>query len=89
LQVDQRRSSMTAEKVVSLAEYRQDTQQMHIDDISAQAFLFLQEQAQELNIPMRKLLKDHLLGIACVVKAVEGIDEAKNWLATTSDEISR
>jgi hypothetical protein len=80
---------MTAEKVVSLAEYRQDTQQMHIDDISAQAFLFLQEQAQELNIPMRKLLKDHLLGIACVVKAVEGIDEAKNWLATTSDEISR
>jgi hypothetical protein len=50
--------------------------------------LFLQEQAQELNIPMRKLLKDHLLGIACVVKAVEGIDEAKNWLATISDEIS-
>ncbi|MFQ3199649.1 MAG: hypothetical protein ACI9SK_000356 [Zhongshania sp.] len=79
---------MTAEKVVSLAEYRQDTQQMHIDDISAQAFLFLQEQAQELNIPMRKLLKDHLLGIACVVKAVEGVDEAKNWLATISDEIS-
>jgi hypothetical protein len=79
---------MTAEKVVSLAEYRQDTQQVQIDDISAQAFLFLQEQAQELNIPMRKLLKDHLLGIACVVKAVEGIDEAKNWLATISDEIS-
>jgi hypothetical protein len=79
---------MTAEKVVSLAEYRQDTQQVQIDDISAQAFLFLQEQAQEFNIPMRKLLKDHLLGIACVVKAVEGIDEAKNWLATISDEIS-
>ncbi|WP_295874288.1 hypothetical protein [uncultured Zhongshania sp.] len=79
---------MTAQKVVSLSEYRQDTQQMHIDDISAQAFLFLQEQAQELDLPMRKLLKEHLLGIACVVKAVEGVDEAQNWLALISDEIS-
>ncbi|MEX1664749.1 hypothetical protein [Zhongshania arctica] len=79
---------MTAQKVVSLSEYRQDTQQMHIDDISAQAFLFLQEQAQELDLPMRKLLKEHLLGIACVVKAVEGLDEAQNWLAVISDEIS-
>ncbi|MBQ0796841.1 hypothetical protein [Zhongshania sp.] len=79
---------MTAQKVVSLSEYRQDTQQMHIDDVSAQAFLFLQEQAQELDLPMRKLLKEHLLGIACVVKAVEGIDEAQNWLALISDEIS-
>jgi hypothetical protein len=79
---------MTAQKVVSLSEYRQDTQQMHIDDVSAQAFLFLQEQAQELDLTMRKLLKEHLLGIACVVKAVEGIDEAQNWLALISDEIS-
>ena len=37
---------------------------------------------------MRKLLKEHLLGIACVVKAVEGVDEAQNWLALISDEIS-
>ena len=73
---------MTAQKIVSLSEYRQDTQQMHIDDVSAQAFLFLQEQAQELDLPMRKLLKEHLLGIACVVKAVEGLDEAQNWLAS-------
>ncbi|CAA0081722.1 Uncharacterised protein [Zhongshania aliphaticivorans] len=79
---------MTAQKIVSLSEYRQDTQQMHIDDISAQAFLFLQEQAQELDLPMRKLLKEHLLGIACVVKAVEGLDEAQNWLAVISDEIT-
>ncbi|MFT6551281.1 MAG: hypothetical protein ACJA1I_001320 [Zhongshania marina] len=79
---------MTAQKVVSLSEYRQDTQQMHIDDVSAQAFLFLQEQAQELDLPMRKLLKEHLLGIACVVKAVEGLDEAQNWLALISDEIN-
>jgi len=80
---------MAAQKVVRLAEYRQNTQQMHIDDISAQAFLFLQEQAQELDLPMRTLLKEHLLGIACVVKAVEGIDEAQNWLAMISDEISQ
>ncbi|WP_373081125.1 hypothetical protein [Zhongshania sp.] len=79
---------MAAPKVVRLAEYRQNTQQMHIDDISAQAFLFLQEQAQEHDLPMRALLREHLLGLACVVKAVEGLDEAQNWLAMISDEIN-
>jgi hypothetical protein len=80
---------MAVQKVVRLAEYRQNTQQMHIDDISAQAFLFLQEQAHEHNISMRTLLKEHLLGIACVVKAVEGLDEAQNWLALISDDLSQ
>ena len=79
---------MAASKVVRLAEYRKNTQQMHIDDISAQAFLFLQEQALEHELPMRALLKEHLLGLACVVKAVEGLDEAQNWLAMISDEIN-
>jgi hypothetical protein len=79
---------MAAPKVVRLAEYRQNTQQMHIDDISAHAFLFLQEQAQEHDLPMRVLLREHLLGLACVVKAVEGLDEAQNWLALISDEIN-
>ena len=36
---------------------------------------------------MRKLLMEHLLGIACVVKAVEGHDEAQNWLALISAEL--
>ncbi|MDX1506454.1 MAG: hypothetical protein R3221_12100 [Spongiibacter sp.] len=78
---------MVMSKVVSLVDYRQDSQQMQIDDISAQAFLFLQEQANENNLPMRKLLMEHLLGIASVVKAVEGLEEAQTWLATISDEI--
>lgn len=79
---------MAVSKVVTLADYRQDAMQMHIDDISAQAFLFLQEQAQEHNLPMRKLLMEHLLGIASVVKAVEGVDEAKHWLSQISSELS-
>lgn len=78
---------MAMSKVVTLSEYRENTQQMQIDDISAQAFLFLQEQASENNVPMRKLLMEHLLGIACVVKAVEGNDEAQNWLALISAEL--
>ncbi len=80
---------MAISNVVALAEYRQDSQQMLIDDISAQAFLFLQEQAQEHKLSMRKLLMEHLLGIACVVKAVEGPKEARNWLLKVSDEITQ
>ena len=33
---------MAASKIVALSDYREDNEQMHIDDISAQAFLFLQ-----------------------------------------------
>ena len=78
---------MAISNVVTLAEYRQDTEQMMIDDISAQAFLFLQEQAQEHKLSMRKLLMEHLLGLACVVKAVEGPEEARSLLLKISDEI--
>lgn len=80
---------MAISNVVALAEYRQESQQMLIDDISAQAFLFLQEQAQEHKLSMRKLLMEHLLGIACVVKAVEGPEEARNWLLKVSDQITQ
>ena len=78
---------MAASKIVALSDYREDNEQMHIDDISAQAFLFLQEQAQEHNLPMRKLLLEHLLGIASVVKAVEGLYEAQHWLSEISKEL--
>jgi hypothetical protein len=80
---------MAVQKVVRLAEYRQNMQQIHIDGISAQAFQFLQEQAHKHNISMRILLKEHLLSIACTVKTVEGINEAQNWLASISDDLSQ
>lgn len=79
---------MANSNIISLADYREDNEQMQIDDISAQAFLFLQEQAQEHNLSMRKLLLEHLTGIASVVKAVEGLDEAQNWLANISAELN-
>jgi hypothetical protein len=79
---------MANTNIVALDDYRENTEQMHIDDISAQAFLFLQEQAQEHNLPMRKLLLEHLLGVASVVKAVEGLDEAQNWLAYIGAELN-
>ncbi|AKH70741.1 hypothetical protein IMCC21906_03101 [Spongiibacter sp. IMCC21906] len=80
---------MAISNVVTLNEYRQESEQVIIDDISAQAFLFLQEQAQENKLSMRKLLMEHLLGLACVVKAVEGPEEARNWLNKISSEITR
>lgn len=80
---------MAISNVVTLAEYRQDNEQMIIDDISAQAFLFLQEQAQEHKLSMRKLLMEHLLGLACVVKAVEGPEEARNWMQKICGEVTK
>ena len=63
--------------VVLLHTYKEERQNEIIDDLSAQAFLFLRDQAAELDLPVKKVLAEHLLGIACVMKSVEGDEEAK------------
>ena len=76
------------ENVVSLKQYQKATQQALLDDISAQAFVFLREQAQEHGIPMKSVLLEHLLGIALVVKAVEGHEESARILRELAEQIT-
>ncbi len=76
------------DKVIDIRQYRDASQQAIIDDISAQAFLFLRSEAESHNLPMKSVLLEHLLGIALVIKAVEGTDEARDILADISEQLS-
>ena len=73
--------------VVSLKQHQTAIQQAALDDISAQAFMFLREQAQENKLPMRDVLMEHLLGIALVIKAVEGQEESARVLNEIAQQI--
>lgn len=74
--------------VVSLKNFQSASRQATLDDISAQAFMFLREQAQENKLPMRDVLLEHLLGIALVIKAVEGQDESARVLREIAQQIN-
>ena len=74
--------------VVSLNKFQAASRQAALDDISAQAFMFLREQAQENKLPMRDVLLEHLLGIALVIKAVEGQEESARVLREIAQQVS-
>lgn len=78
---------MSADNVIDIRHYRDTSQQALIDDISAQAFLFLRSEAEENNLPMKSVLMEHLLGLALVIKAVEGTEEAQGILANVSEQL--
>lgn len=74
--------------VVYLERVRAESQQELIDDISARAFLFLRDEALANGVPMQSVIAEHLLGVALVVRAVEGTDAAQNLLDIVSDRIA-
>lgn len=77
----------TQGNVVNLKNYQQASQQAVLDDISAQAFMFLRDEAQSNNVPMKAVLLEHLLGLALVIKAVEGADESARILNDIAQQI--
>ncbi len=78
----------TSSNVVSLDSYRAESQQELIDDISARAFLFLRDEALANGVPMQSVIAEHLLGVALVVRAVEGTDAARDLLDLVSERIA-
>ena len=79
----------SASNVIDLAQYRSVTQRETIDDISARAFLFLRDEAADLNVPMPAVIAEHLLGIALVVEAVEGTAAAQGLLAAVAEKLGK
>lgn len=77
----------SASNVIDLANFRSSTQREIIDDISARAFLFLRDEAEDHNVPMPSVIAEHLLGIALVVEAVEGTAAAKGLLAAIAEKL--
>lgn len=73
--------------VIYLERYRAESQQELIDDISARAFLFLRDEAQANGVAMQSVIAEHLLGVALVVRAVEGTDAATQLLSLVSERL--
>ncbi len=76
-----------SKNVVDLGRYRDNSRQELIDEISARAFLMLRQSAENENLPIKDVLVDHLLGIAVVIQAVEGKEEALRCLQSIADKI--
>ncbi len=77
----------STDNVVDLKNFRHASNQELIDDIGARAFLFLRDAAEEMEIPMKDVIVEHMMGLALVMSAVEGEDETLNVLKNISLQI--
>jgi hypothetical protein len=66
----------STDNVVQLDSFKRENQQEVIDDIGAKAFLFLRDAAEEMGVPVKEVITEHMLGLALVMSAVEGKEEA-------------
>lgn len=70
----------TADNVTHIKGYRLSDRQQIIDDIGARAFLFLHDSAEEMGVPMREVVVEHMLGLALVMSSIEGEDQTRDLL---------
>jgi hypothetical protein len=76
------------DNVVKLETFKQASSQELIDDIGARAFMFLRDEAECNNVPVKEVIIEHLLGIALVIEAVDGAEEAQSVLSAISQQLS-
>jgi hypothetical protein len=77
----------SASNVISFHTAKQTTEQELIDDIGARAFMFVRDEAAAQNLPIGRVIMEHMLGMAMVVEAVEGTEKAQELLAIISDKL--
>ncbi len=77
----------TANNIIDFEGFKRDSQQEMIDDIGARAFLFLRDEAEQANIPIKSVIVEHILGLCMVMGAVEGSDEAQRVLANIGEQL--
>lgn len=58
-----------------------------IDDIGAKAFLFMRDASEEVGVPIKDVIVEHMKGLAMVMAAVEGEQEVLDVLATISQQL--
>jgi hypothetical protein len=66
--------------VVRLENFKRNSNQEIVDDIGARAFLFLRDAAEEMGVPIKEVIIEHMMGLALVMSAVEGEEEAQRVL---------
>jgi cell fate regulator YaaT (PSP1 superfamily) len=81
-------SMQRTENVVNLAAYRDNVRQELVDDISARAFLYLRDEAEAHGLSVSQVIAEHMLGLALVVEAVEGTEQARELLDAVSDKLA-
>ena len=78
--------------VVEIQNFRrpseESTTQELIDDIGARAFLFIRDEAEAMNIPVKDVIAEHMLGLTMVIESVEGCQEARRLLAELESKLS-
>lgn len=74
-------------KVVKLNDFKRESTQEIIDDIGARAFLFLRDAAEEMGVPIKQVIVEHMLGLSLVMSAVEGRDETNRVLKKISQQL--
>lgn len=74
-------------KVVSLTDFKRQSTQELIDDVGARAFLFLRDAADELGLPMKDVIVEHMLGLSLVMAAVEGKQETQKVLEQITKQL--
>ena len=77
------------DNVVQLRAPQQESQQEIIDDIGAQAFLFLRNAAEELDVSIKDVIVEHMAGLVLVMGAVEGVEETQAVLDAMSDRLHK
>ena len=77
----------TTGNVVDLDQFKRQSTQELIDDIGARAFLFLRDAADELDLPIKDVIVEHMLGLALVMTAVEGKEEAQRVLNQIAQQL--
>ena len=75
-------------KVVNIDRYKQHSEQEVIDDIGAQAFQFMRDAAEEMGVPVKAVVIEHMLGLALVMSSVEGEEEAQKVLKSIGVKLS-
>ncbi len=78
----------STDNVVQLDNFKRENQQEIVDDIGAKAFLFLRDAAEEMGVPVKDVITEHMLGLALVMCAVEGKEEAKSTLRKIEQQLS-
>lgn len=73
------------DNVVNFQNFQRVNRQNDIDDIGARAFVFIRDRAEEMELPIRDVIVEHILGLSKVMAAVEGTEEAQSTLGKISE----
>ncbi len=78
----------STDNVVQLESFKRESNQEIIDDIGARAFLLLRDAAEEMGVPIKDVIVEHMMGLSLVMSAVEGETEAQSVLNNISEQLT-